>query len=179
MPDEPSYRLPRTVSPVRYDIALRPDLKAFTFSGTTATTVTVHEPVDAITLNAIELDISSARLGDTSGSSQDATVTYDEAEQQATFTFAGTVEPGDYTLHTEFTGILNDKLHGFYRSTFTDDDGNEQVIATTQFEATDAAPGVPVLGRARPQGRVRRHARHRRRADRALERSRRGRRSSA
>ena len=46
-------------------------------------------------------------------------------------------------LHTAFTGILNDKLHGFYRSTFTDDDGVEQVIATTQFEATDARRAFP------------------------------------
>ena len=46
-------------------------------------------------------------------------------------------------LHTEFTGILNDKLHGFYRSTFTDADGVEQVIATTQFEATDARRAFP------------------------------------
>ena len=42
-----------------------------------------------------------------------------------------------------FSGILNDKLRGFYRSTFTDDDGNEQVIATTQFEATDARRAFP------------------------------------
>ncbi len=51
--------------------------------------------------------------------------------------------PGTWALHTEFTGILNDKLHGFYRSTFTDDDGVDQVIATTQFEATDARRAFP------------------------------------
>ena len=42
-----------------------------------------------------------------------------------------------------FRGILNDKLRGFYRSTFTDDDGVERVIATTQFEATDARRAFP------------------------------------
>jgi puromycin-sensitive aminopeptidase len=137
------YRLPRTVSPVRYDVALRPDLKAFTFAGSSSVTVKVHEPVTSITLNAIELDISRARLEDGDGAAQDGTITYDEAEQQATFTFPNTVKPGDYTLHTTFTGILNDKLHGFYRSTFTDADGNEEVIATTQFESTDARRAFP------------------------------------
>ncbi|MBA2609545.1 MAG: M1 family peptidase, partial [Actinobacteria bacterium] len=143
MPEQPAYRLPRAVSPVRYDIALRPDLKAFTFSGTTAVNVTVHEPVASITLNAIELDISEARVVDSEERSQDATITYDEAEQQATFSFPDALAAGDYTLHTAFTGILNDKLHGFYRSTFKDDDGNDHVIATTQFEATDARRAFP------------------------------------
>ena len=40
-------------------------------------------------------------------------------------------------------GILNDQLRGFYLSTFDDEDGNEQVIATTQFEATDARRAFP------------------------------------
>jgi aminopeptidase N len=143
VPDTPPYRLPRTVSPVRYDVTLRPDLKAFTFTGRESVTVKVHETISAITLNAIELDISRARLEQPDGTSQECTISYDEDEQQATFTFDSAVAAGDYTLHTEFTGILNDKLHGFYRSTFTDADGIEQVIATTQFESTDARRAFP------------------------------------
>jgi puromycin-sensitive aminopeptidase len=143
VPEQPPYRLPRTVSPVRYDVTLRPDLKAFTFIGRESVTVKVHEAISGITLNAIELDISRARLEQSDGTFHDGAIAYDEAEQQATFTFGSEVAPGDYTLHTEFTGILNDKLHGFYRSTFTDGDGNEQVIATTQFEATDARRSFP------------------------------------
>ncbi len=143
VPEQPAYRLPRSVLPKRYDVALSPDLSKFTFAGTSSTTVTVHEPVSAITLNAIELDISTAGLEDASGRRVDATITYDEAEQQATFTFPETFPAGDYTLHTAFTGILNDKLHGFYRSTFTDADGKEHVIATTQFESTDARRAFP------------------------------------
>ena len=46
-------------------------------------------------------------------------------------------------LDPAFRGMLNDKLRGFYRSTFTDDDGDERVIATTQFEATDARRAFP------------------------------------
>ena len=39
--------------------------------------------------------------------------------------------------------MLNDKLHGFYRSEFTDGGGVTHVIATTQFEATDARRAFP------------------------------------
>ena len=42
-----------------------------------------------------------------------------------------------------FRGVLNDQLAGFYRSTFTDDAGETRVIATTQFEATDARRAFP------------------------------------
>ena len=40
-------------------------------------------------------------------------------------------------------GILNDQLHGFYRSVFVDADGVERIIATTQFESTDARRAFP------------------------------------
>ncbi|MEY2472760.1 MAG: tricorn protease interacting factor [Actinomycetota bacterium] len=143
MPENAPYRLPRNVSPVRYDVSLRPDLKAFTFTGRESVTVNVHETISAITLNAIELDISRARLEQADGTSHEGTISYDEAEQQATFAFGSEIAAGDYTLHTEFTGTLNDKLHGFYRSTFTDADGADHVIATTQFEATDARRAFP------------------------------------
>ena len=42
-----------------------------------------------------------------------------------------------------FTGVLNDKLVGFYRSTSTDPDGIDRTIATTQFEATHARQAFP------------------------------------
>ena len=38
---------------------------------------------------------------------------------------------------------MNDKLRGFYRSTYVDDDGVEQVIATTQMQATDCRRAFP------------------------------------
>ncbi len=51
--------------------------------------------------------------------------------------------PGEHTVEITFTGVLNDKLRGFYRSTFRDADGDEQVIATTQMQATDCRRAFP------------------------------------
>ena len=39
--------------------------------------------------------------------------------------------------------MLNDKLVGFYRSTFTDDAGDDHAVAVTQFEATHARKAFP------------------------------------
>ncbi len=50
-------------------------------------------------------------------------------------------------MHTrcriEFRGVLNDKLRGFYRSTYRDADGIERVIATTQMQSTDCRRAFP------------------------------------
>jgi len=53
-------------------------------------------------------------------------------------------EGDDYVLVIDFMGTLNDQMHGFYRSTYTGLDGlSRKVMATTQFEATDARRAFP------------------------------------
>ena len=42
-----------------------------------------------------------------------------------------------------FTGQLNDKMAGFYRSTYKNADGSEGILATTQMEPTDARRAFP------------------------------------
>jgi puromycin-sensitive aminopeptidase len=143
-PPVDAYRLPRTVTPSRYDLTLEPDLDAATFAGQSLITVTVHEPVTEIVLNAIELDIIRAELTVTGGGGPlSATVALDEERERATLTFEQEVPVGTAELVLEFTGVLNDKLHGFYRSTFADDRGRQRTLAVTQFEATDARRAFP------------------------------------
>lgn len=136
------YRLPRSVIPTRYRIRLEPDLGAHSFTGSETISVTVDAPVADIILNAADIEIQSAQLvmGDTVVG---ASIRYDEEFERAILSLESLVEPGDYELNVSFTGILNDQLRGFYRSTFTDVDGNEQTIATTQFESTDARRAFP------------------------------------
>ena len=67
----------------------------------------------------------------------------DEGAERATFTLAGPLAAGPATLRCRFAGILNDKLRGFYRSTFVDESGATRTIATTQMEATDARRAFP------------------------------------
>jgi aminopeptidase 2 len=46
-------------------------------------------------------------------------------------------------MQMKFTGQLNDKMAGFYRSTYKNADGSESLLATTQLEATDARRAFP------------------------------------
>ena len=43
-------------------------------------------------------------------------------------------QPGKGVLRLKFTGQLNDKMKGFYRSKYTTPDGQERFAAVTQFE---------------------------------------------
>ncbi len=142
-----AYRLPRDVAPDAYRLVLEPDLATASFAGDVEIDVTVVEPTDTVVLNAAELEIGVAEVS-TGGSRRPrvlaaASVELDPGEEQVRLRFDEVLPAGTATVRLSFTGVLNDKLHGFYRSTFTDADGSEQVIATTQMEATDARRAFP------------------------------------
>ena len=144
MTDDQSHRLPRTVIPRHYRLRLEPDLTEAVFSGSAEIAVEVWERTDRLVVNAVDLEIDSAYLRPSGGGDRiPAEVEYDERAQRAHLLLRRPAEPGLWELTCGFTGVLNDQLRGFYRSTFTDDAGTEQVIATTQFEATDARRAFP------------------------------------
>jgi len=141
--DGSGYRLPRQVEPRRYQLEIAPDLTGFTFTGRAAVEVTVHAAVQEIVLNAAELQVAGAALVATDGRRIAGSVAHDEEEERAVISLADKAEPGEWTLEMEFTGTINDKLRGLYRSTYRDGAGAERVLATTQFEATDARRAFP------------------------------------
>ncbi len=131
------YRLPKTVQPFRYDVSLRPSLDEATFTGSVIIGLTVVSATDTIVLNAIELDIDSVRVD---GAEQAWSL--DESTERLVIHLSAEVS-GDATLSIEFAGMLNDKLRGFYRSTYVDAAGNQQVIAASQMQATDCRRAFP------------------------------------
>lgn len=137
-----TYRLPRTVWPEKYEICLTPDLKNFTFDGNETVHVVVEKATDEIQLNAAELKIDKVVFESGDGA-HEAKISYDEASERAIFKFAKQIPQGKGKLIVKFSGILNDKLHGFYRSTYKNDAGEEKTLATTQFESTDARRAFP------------------------------------
>lgn len=137
------YRLPRSVVPSHYDLELAPDLDAARFTGTATIHVAVREPVDEITLNALDVEIDRAVLVGPNGVELPARVTYDHDTERAVLDLDAAAAPGEWRLELEFRGELNDKLVGFYRSTFTDVDGATRTLAVTQMESTHARRAFP------------------------------------
>jgi puromycin-sensitive aminopeptidase len=140
---EAAYRLPRTALPRRYDLRIEPDLGAATFVGREDVAVEITEPVRAIVLNAAELAIDEAWLVAADGTRREVVASLDAAGERLTLALDDELAPGAWTVHLGFRGTLNDKLKGFYRSVFTDADGAERVIGTTQMEPTDARLAFP------------------------------------
>ena len=128
-----AQRLPTNVKPQHYTLHLTPDIAAASFTGSETLDVTLAAPSASIVLNSAELKISSVTSGGQTG-----TVTYDPANEQATFTFPRPLPAGKASLAVEYTGILNDKLRGFYLSKT-----RTRSYAVSQFEATDARRAFP------------------------------------
>jgi len=138
-----SHRLPQHVVPTRYDLRLEPDLDRFTFTGTETIAVTVREATAEVVLNAAELEVTEASIEDGTGVRLPGMVEMDESTARCRFRFPHHLTPGAWRLHLSFKGNLNDKLRGFYRSHYKDQAGTTQVLAATQFEATDARRAFP------------------------------------
>jgi puromycin-sensitive aminopeptidase len=119
-------------------LELEPDLAAATFTGTVTIALDVLHSTRVLTLNAIELAIGEVTVGGVAQRHE-----LDEATERLSIHLESPAEPGPLTLTIAFTGVLNDKLRGFYRSTFTGADGNAHVIATTQLQSTDARRAFP------------------------------------
>jgi puromycin-sensitive aminopeptidase len=136
------HRLPRDVVPSHYELVLEPDLDTARFAGTAAITVEVVSPTDEVVCNALDLEIHDAVLV-SGGRTIALSATVDEAGERVTLRAPHPLPAGPASLQLRFAGTLNDKLRGFYRSTFTDDAGVTHTMATTQFEATDARRAFP------------------------------------
>jgi puromycin-sensitive aminopeptidase len=143
MAERKPYRLPMAVIPERYELTLAPDLANWTFIGEEKVAVDAREPVREIVLNAAELDLRAVSLRLSGGKVLQGSASLDAENEQATLNFTETVPAGRHELQIQFSGVLNDKLHGFYRSTYKNPNGEEKRLASTQFESTDARRAFP------------------------------------
>ncbi len=132
-----SVRLSSNVLPSAYDIELKPDLHNFTFEGVETITLKILKPTRNITLHSKELEIETAKIKNDFGK-----ILYNTKNETVDFKFTKIIPKGKYKLTIVFKGILNDKMRGFYRSRYKIGD-KEHVMATTQFEATDARRAFP------------------------------------
>jgi puromycin-sensitive aminopeptidase len=130
------YRLPRTVLPSKYAVSLSPDLDKASFTGSVTISADATQVANEIVLNAIELDIHAVEVNG-------SPVPFSLNEELERLIIDAAVSPGPITLHISFTGTLNDKLRGFYRSTFTDENDAIRTIATTQMQSTDCRRAFP------------------------------------
>ncbi len=123
--------LPKNVKPIEYTLKLEPNFETFIFDGDELLELEVVEDSDFISLNTLEIDIKETILLTASGKEiKPESVKEDKEEQYTTFKFspASSLKKGDHVkLSIKFVGELNDKMAGFYRSTY-EEDGKTNIL---------------------------------------------------
>ncbi|KAF2098761.1 hypothetical protein NA57DRAFT_39769 [Rhizodiscina lignyota] len=137
--------LPKNVKPLHYHLTLEPNFETFEYEGKVTIDLDVVEDTTSISLNTIDLKIHSTTIS--SGSkviTSSPELTHNEDKQTTTVFFKDTLPAGSKaTVTQKFTGILNENMAGFYRSSFKDKNGKTGYMATTQMEPTDARRAFP------------------------------------
>ncbi|MCP9257385.1 Aminopeptidase [Dirofilaria immitis] len=124
-------RLPELAKPTHYALTLAPDLKILL-------SVDRKRPISS------EIDIRKAQLTLSDGSVlQDLGIEYDKKWTTVTLKLPKHISPQKAKVSLDFVGELNEKMRGFYRSTYKDEDGKECYLAATQFESTYARLAFP------------------------------------
>ncbi|HLY92225.1 MAG TPA: M1 family metallopeptidase, partial [Candidatus Angelobacter sp.] len=134
-----AQRLPYGITPQRYALTFTPDLDKATFSGDEMIEVEINKATSTIVLNAIELEFQEASITQ-EARSQTAKWSFSPQLEQVTLTVAEGLQPGPAAIHIRFTGILNDKLRGFYLAKT-----KQRNYGASQFEATDARRAFPAF----------------------------------
>ncbi|KAL5559479.1 hypothetical protein UlMin_035690 [Ulmus minor] len=139
-------RLPKFAVPKRYSIDLTPDLTSCKFSGSVSVDLDIVSDTSFIVLNAADLSVLSGSVSFTGPNSekvlQPSKVETFEEDEILVLEFQETLPIGGGVLDIGFEGILNDKMKGFYRSTY-EHKGEKKNMAVTQFEPADARRCFP------------------------------------
>ena len=132
-------RLPKTVVPLDYAIALTPDAAAKTLRGTESITLDVRRSTTQIVFNTHDMTIASARLD---GVRVARTMTQND-KQLTTLTLARPAAVGRHVLTLSYSGKIEDSSDGLFAQDYRTPDGRSGRMLSTQFESTDARRMFP------------------------------------
>ncbi|MBN3282455.1 ERAP1 aminopeptidase, partial [Polyodon spathula] len=155
-------RLPSSVSPLRYDLLIHPNLTTLDFTGSVRITVQVKEDTGFVVLHSKHLHISKA--AGRGGSSPLQVLEYPAYEQVALLSDTPLVTDRLYVISIDYVANLSESFHGFYKSTYRTREGEVRVLASTQFEPTAARLAFPCFDepafKANFSIKIRREAKH-------------------
>ena len=132
-------RLPKSVVPIDYVIALAPDAAAKTLHGSESIALDVRRPATQIVFNTHDMTIANARLD---GVRVARTVTQND-KQLTTLTLARPAAVGRHVLTLAYSGKIEDSSDGLFAQDYRTPDGRSGRMLSTQFESTDARRMFP------------------------------------
>ncbi len=135
-----AWSLGDAVIPEHYVIKIEPNLSTFVFYGQETIHVFVRKSTDRITLNSKNLEILSASAT-SGGRTYGARLSINKVKEEITLHLLHRVK-GKVKIDINFSGRNEDKLYGFYRSSY-EYKGKKRYLLTTQFEPNDARSAFP------------------------------------
>jgi len=129
-----------SVKPNHYKIHLEPDLERFTFEGTVEIYLDASEPTGEVSLNVLDLALWNCQVL-LQGELKPCRFSVDPQKETVTILLPEKMQ-GDIAFAVTYTGKINNKMAGFYRSRYVLD-GKERFMAVTQFEESDARRAFP------------------------------------
>ena len=134
--------LPNNIKPLVYKITLTPDLESHTFDGKINIALNILEATNCIILHAKDLKIKSVFLDIAGKQIIPSEIILDKENEKLALIFSEDLKPVETYLNILYSGILNDQMSGFYRSTYIVE-GENRMMAVTQFEDTSARMAFP------------------------------------
>lgn len=141
-------RLVKTIYPTHYTLHINPNFTDYTFDGEVRINMFFEKMVNTFALNSKNLTIKSILFDDiqmhfSEDKENELLIIEFDENQQNQQNRQNQMEQGEHKLFINYTGTLNDNMEGFYRSAYTDDNGETKYLATTQFESTSARLALP------------------------------------
>ncbi|MDX6769357.1 MAG: M1 family metallopeptidase [Elusimicrobiota bacterium] len=140
IPAAPSGRLPKSVKPKRYDLRLRLEPEAGTFTGRVKTSLSVSEPTTRLVMNS--LDLAYGRVS-VNGVALDASkVLVDDKAETVTLLLDAPLKKGAAVVELEYSGKMNELMRGLFKARGKSS-GKEEAWAFTHLEPTHARRVLP------------------------------------
>lgn len=141
-PPEKNGRLPRTATPLRYELAVVVDPKKDRFTGDVAIDIDVPQAAGGIVMHGKQLTVIRAEAL-VSGTPRRAQTSFrkssaNDEEDELVLTFSEPIPAGKSQLRIAYSAPISSQLNGLYRVV-----ENEVPYLVTQFEALDARRFMP------------------------------------
>ncbi|KAL9898322.1 uncharacterized protein ACN427_006527 [Glossina fuscipes fuscipes] len=149
-----NYRLPDDLRPDHYDINLRPYLlesdkeNRFTFDGEVFINITVLKRTNKIVLHSKNLKFSKSEycqdINESLSCTSFAEADPDNKTDIVTYILKKELQVNSvYILHFKYKGSMDNDMHGFYRSSYTNSKNETEWLGTTQFQTNHARRAFP------------------------------------
>lgn len=139
-----NVRLPDNLIPQVYEVTLVPDMTTFSVHGSVTIDILVHRSTSYIIFHSKDMTMRSVNVTKDSNVLSISNQFFYPEHDFYVVMLASPLNSGDIVrLGASFNYTLHDDLAGFYKSSYTLENGETRYLATTQFEPTDARRAFP------------------------------------